>query len=738
MTPRLTYASALAAVLVGVVLLRLWDPAPVARLRALAFDVFQQLAPRSYDPGLPVRIIDVDDESLKRVGQWPWPRTSMASMVAKLHRLGAATIAFDVVFPEPDRLSPEQLIAGASNKQALRKLLAEMGELRAHDQVFAEAIAEAPVVLGFIATAARSERLPEIDSGFATAGDDPLLFVPRFGGAASSLPALQRAAKGAGSLNWLPEHDQILRRMPLLIGVGGELAPSLAVDAVRVAQGASTIIVKSSGASGEEAFGAETGVNRVRVGEFIIPTDANGRMLLHFTPSTPARFIPAWRLLADQVTADQVAGRIILIGTSAAGLFDLRTTPLDSAVPGVELQAQAVEQILLGTFLRRPDFAMPAELAYILVLGLSIGFLIHRLGALAGAALAAAAVVAVVALSWLAFTRLGWLVDPVYPAAALTAVYLTGTLIAFLRTEGERNRVRHAFGHYMAPAMVEKLAADPNQLKLGGEMREMTLLFSDVRGFTSISENLDAEELTRFVNRLFSPLSNIIIETKGTIDKYMGDALMAFWNAPLDDPEHARNGCLSALRMQSRMASLDAELRRELVGLSGRNGPIEIGIGLNTGACCVGNLGSEQRFDYSVIGDNVNVAARLEGQTKTYGVRIIVGEATVAQAPGFAFLETDLITVKGKTEAVRVYTLLGDESVATSSGYRELETLHGRMLASYRSRDWDAAKDLLARCEAIDELGLERLYRLYRNRIAAFERTPPPAGWDGSTVAVEK
>jgi adenylate cyclase len=407
-------------------------------------------------------------------------------------------------------------------------------------------------------------------------------------------------------------------------------------------------------------------------------------------------------------------------------------------VPGVELHAQAIEQILQGSFLQRPDFVTPAELLYILLLGLLIAFLIYRLGATASAVLGAFAIAAVVAVSWYAFDAFGWLVDPIYPAIALTAVYLAGTLFVFLRTERERNRVRHAFGHYMAPALVERLADDPSRLRLGGEARDMTLLFSDVRGFTTISEGLEAEELTHFLNTLFTPLSNIILEEQGTIDKFMGDAVMAFWNAPLDDPEHASHACSAALRIMRGMPALNARWREEAESKGRRFAPVKIGIGLNTGTCCVGNLGSETRFDYSVIGDNVNVASRLEGQSKTYEVVTIVGETTTERAPEFAFLELDLLKVKGKTEATRIFALLGNNAFKQSQGFIDLTACHSEFLRRYRAMDWDGAEALSRECDRLDGCGLERLYTLYRERISSFRHNPPPPDWDGTAEALGK
>jgi adenylate cyclase len=603
--------------------------------------------------------------------------------------------------------------------------------------VFADAIGKAPVVLGFIA-APQGTSIPETKTGFSYGGDDPKLFAPYYSGAVASLKELQDQAKGAGSLNWIPEHDQIIRRMPMVVRVGDTLYPSLAAELLRLAQGATSYFVKCSGASGEKAFGEKTGIVGVKVGDYEVPTEANGQMWMRFTPQSKQRYLSAAKVLNGEIGKDEIAGRILIIGTSAAGLLDLRATPLDASVPGVELHAQAVEQILEGSFLQRPDFATPAELFYILALGIVIAVLIYRSGAFGSAVLGGVAVATVIGISWYAFDALGWLVDPIYPAIALTAIYLAGTLFVFLRTERERNRVRHAFSHYMAPALVERLAGDPSRLKLGGETRDMTLLFSDVRGFTTISEGLDAEELTQFLNSLFTPLSNIILDEQGTIDKFMGDAVMAFWNAPLDDNAHPSHACSAALRMMREMHTLN-ELWREEAEAKGRPyKPVKLGIGLNTGLCCVGNLGSETRFDYSVIGDNVNVASRLEGQSKTYDVGTVVGETTTARAPDFAFLELDLLKVKGKTEATRIFALLGDNGMKQSKAFIELAEAHAEFLARYRAMDWDGAETLAHECQKLNSAPLDRLYALYRERIAFFRINPPPPHWDGTAEALSK
>jgi adenylate cyclase len=737
MGQRFLYVLLVGTVIVASLALRVWDPSPVAKLRALVFDAYQRVDPRSFDPALPVRIVDIDEESLKKVGQWPWPRTVLADLVQKLGQEGAAAIAFDIVFPEPDRMSPANAMRYWPQSPALDSLKAEVKKLPSNDQKFAEAISKAPVVLGFIASP-NKDSLPETKAAFSYGGDDPRLFAPYYPGATASLKELQDPAQGAGALNWIPEFDQIIRRMPIVVRIGDTLYPSFAADVLRLAQGASTYVVRSSGASGETAFGEKTGIVKVRIGDFEIPTEADGQMWIRFTPQSKERYLPAWKVLNGEIGPDQIEGRILLIGTSAEGLLDLRASPLEASIPGVELHAEAIEQILQGTFLLRPDFATPAELLYILVLGALIAASIYRVGALGGAILGAVAIAGVIGFSWYSFYALGWLVDPIYPWIALSAIYLAGSLFIFLRTERERNRVRNAFSHYMAPALVKRLADDPGKLKLGGETRDMTLLFSDVRGFTTISEGLDAEELTRFLNGLFTPLSNIILDEQGTIDKFMGDALMAFWNAPLDDANHPSHACRAALRMMREMDTLNARWRDEAAAKERPFKEVKLGIGLNTGVCCVGNLGSEARFDYSVIGDNVNVASRLEGQSKTYGLMTIVGQETTARAPDFAFLEIDLLKVKGKTSATRIFALLGDSALKESRPFIDLTAKHGEFLTKYRAKDWDAAEGLSHACEKMDGSHLSHLYALYRERITAFRVTPPPPNWDGTAEALSK
>ncbi|MEO8668434.1 MAG: adenylate/guanylate cyclase domain-containing protein, partial [Bauldia sp.] len=631
------YIVLVVAILAGASVLRYADPFFVQALRLIAFDSYQRLGPATYDPEMPVRVVDIDEESLGRIGQWPWPRTVMAALVTKLTAQGAGAVAFDVMFAEPDQTSPEQAVKRLTPEEAA-VISAVIAGKPGHDALFAEAVAAAPTVLA-TALSNRPSDPPPVKAGFAVAGDDPSPWIASFPGATHNLAALDQATKGIGSINWIPDRDQVIRRIPLIYRIGTTFVPTLVTEALRVAQGAGTYVLKASNASGETAFGAETGLNNIKVGDLEIPTDADGGIWLKFRPSNPENYIPAWKVLAGENDPNEVSGRIMLIGTSAPGLIDLRATPLDSTIAGVEVHAQAIEHILHGSFLTRPDYSLVLEVAVMLVIGVILGFIMPRLSASVSGIIGVLVVVFLLGGGWFAYRNLGLLLDPTYPAVALLTLVIAATLYVYRRVEQQRAEVRSAFGHYVSPQVVEQIIANPDKLELGGEVRELTLLFCDVRNFTSISERLTAHELTHFINTLLTPLSEIILDQRGTIDKYIGDAIMAFWNAPLDDPNHAEHACRSALQMIARMEDLNRDWRKEAEAAGRPFSRVGIGIGLNSGLCCVGNLGSKQRFDYSAIGDDVNLASRIEGLSKMYGVPAVVSESTLKKANGLATLE---------------------------------------------------------------------------------------------------
>jgi len=447
-------------------------------------------------------------------------------------------------------------------------------------------------------------------------------------------------------------------------------------------------------------------------------------------------------VLAGEVPQEDIEGRIILVGTSAPGLLDLRSTPVDAAVPGIDIHAQVLEHLLTGRFLERPDYAVALEEFVILVLGIMLALALPRASAIASAAIGLLTIGLVLMGGWAAFRYANVFIDPSYPALVLGCMTAGFTWYTYHTTEAQRTQIRNAFGQYLAPALVEQLAQSPEKLVLGGEERELTILFSDVRGFTAISEFYkdDPQGLTSLMNRLLTPLTNTIVDHEGTIDKYIGDAVMAFWNAPLNVPDHELQACAAALDMMGRLDVLNRERQEEAKSAGQPVLPFRIGIGINTGRCVVGNIGSDLRFNYSVLGNPVNVASRLEGQTKFYGVPIIIGSRTAAKAKEkFAILELDLIAVKGKTEPETIYALLGRDEITNDIRFQELRKLYSTMLDCYRSRDWEEALEAIELCRSAEHnFGLTAVFDLYRTRIQAFRGTAPPADWRGIFVAETK
>ncbi len=714
------------------------EPTFVEQLRHRVFDEYQRLKPREYSNDIPVRIIDIDDESLSRVGQWPWPRDVMAEVVARLNELGASAVVFDMVFSQPDRLSPKSLRKMLPKRPEFEAAREGLLEIPDNDELFAQTIDGAYVVTGFAMTGGKTtEAAPAIKAGFAENGDRAAPYLPVYSGAMKVLSNIEEKAAGNGALNAIPESDGVYRRIPMFVTLSDKIYPSLVAESLRVAQDASTFIIQAVGASGEEGFG-ETGLVSFKVGAVKVPTDENGQIWVRFTGDIPERYVPAWKLLDGSAPAEKLEGHIVLIGTSAAAMKDLRATPLDPAAAGVSLHAEALETILTGNFLNRPDFAHGLEVVASFLLGLLLIWLLPKWGSVWCAVLTLVAISGVVGGAWYAFDVHNWLLDPIYFSVVILVIYLTQSLLIFLATEAERARVRGAFGMYLSPALVEQLASDPEQLKLGGEMKDISIMFCDVRGFTSISELYDPEGLTQLINKFLTPMTQVIMDRMGTIDKYMGDCIMAFWNAPVDVPTHVAEACNSALTMFEKLEELNTELEQEAISNNKEFRPLKIGIGLNTGSCCVGNMGSNQRFDYSILGDDVNLCSRLEGQSKGYGVDIVISETTKMAASEFATIELDLIQVKGKTVPVRIFALIGNSEVQASEWFKDMSTVHAELISEYRNQNWKKAKTLVSKARKAAGEKFDDLYDLFDARIEEYKANPPGLDWDGVFVATDK
>jgi adenylate cyclase len=423
-------------------------------------------------------------------------------------------------------------------------------------------------------------------------------------------------------------------------------------------------------------------------------------------------------------------------------LNDIKTTPVSPAMPGVEIHAQVLEAALTKSLLSQPPYAPTVEFGAALLLGLLVIAFAPSFGPTTLVVVGALFATLLVGTSWYYYTHDRLLIDFTYPLLSTTAIYLTLIFTSFVREQRQRQQIRSAFGQYLSPALVAQLAQSPEKLVLGGEEREMTIMFSDVRGFTTISESYkhDPQGLTTLMNRFLTPLTNAILARKGTIDKYMGDAIMAFWNAPLDDKEHQLNACEAALDMLERIEELNKRREQEAQEGGPVYIPINVGVGLNTGTCVVGNMGSDLRFDYSVLGDSVNLASRLEGQSKEYGFPIIVGSKTaMAVKDRFAILELDFIMVKGKKEPEVIYAIAGREDIAQSGRFQRLRNLTIEMLACYRGRDWEGALAAIDRGRRTDEANtLELLYDLYEARILGYRKNPPPEDWNGAFALLTK
>jgi adenylate cyclase len=731
-------------VLAAALALHRFDPTTIQLMRMHGFDVLQETFPRP-EGEHPVAIVDIDEESLKALGQWPWPRTVIAALTDRLTALGAAVIGFDVYFPEPDRMSPALAAQSFAGLDTTTK--AVLDKLPSNDTVFAEALRRGRVVLGETAKErdVGAADLPVNHAPLARLGTDPLPYLRRYPGVIRAIPELEEAAAGLGMVTIEPEADGIIRRVPLVLAIGKELFPALSFEMLRVATGES-VAVRTG----------RYGIEGLLINPFTIPTDENGRVWVHFAPHETSIYVSAKDVLDGKVEPARIQGKLVLIGTSATGLGDNKTTPLDAWLPGVEVHAQLLETVMSGTYLSRPDWAIGAELSLIAAAGLIMIVLVPITGArwtllvllMIGATLLAGA-------AYL-YRFHALMIDVSLPLLTTAALYTLLVYANYSREESQRREIRRAFAQYLSPVVVEQLARDPSRLKLGGDHRSMTFLFSDIRGFTAISERYrdDPESLIALINRYMTPMTDTIQAHRGTIDKYIGDAIMAFWNAPLDNDAHARDACLAALSMIDALAALNRALATEAdardlaqprtpeddgAGSKRRvlTRSLAMGIGINTGSCIVGNMGSEFRKNYTVLGDAVNLAARLESQSKNYGVPLVIGEETYRHVTDFAVIELDLVAVQGKAQAVHIYTLLGASDIAANADYRDLRARHDAMLAAYRGQNWAEARTLIATCRLLNPR-LDQLYGVYEARIALFETIPPPPDWDGVHVAESK
>ena len=733
------------ALLSGFMFLYYVDPYPVQFLRLKTFDFYQQQKPREIPPpqGKPVTIIDLDEESLAEIGQWPWPRTTVAKLIQNLMQMGAALVAFDIVFAEPDRMNPNKIPDTVVGLDETTK--AKLRLLPSNDEIMSRVVRKSRVVLG---QAGYWEKLetkkgPPIKKSVALLKQgknvNPAFFLPRFQSLIRNVPVIEKHATGHGIFSLVPEPDGIVRRVPTLFVYENELYPSLSVEMLRVAVNRKSILVKAN-VAGITFLGVHKNLQ--------IPTDSHGRVWPYFSKSDKSKYVSAKDVLNGTADPALIKGKLTIVGTSAVGLLDIRAVPTEPVIPGVEVHVQLIEAAMHKKWLSRPNYFIGAELALILFGGLAMIILVPWAGAKWTMGLFLLVSGGAGATSWYLFAEHRLLFDAGYAVISILLLYTVLTYTGYAKEEASRRQTRDAFSKYLSPDMVARVAENPGELKLGGEKREMTLLFCDVRGFTTISEQFDAVGLTALINKLLTPLTNAILDRQGTVDKYMGDCIMAFWNAPLDDDEHIYNGCVSALAMLAEMGPLNDRLEIEAKEEGRKHIPLKVGLGLNTGECVVGNMGSDQRFDYSVLGDTVNLAARLEGQSKSYGMNVVLGPTTnAAVTDRMATIDLDYIQVKGKTEGTYIYGLMGDEEVKAGPMFVALQKKISDAMDSYRQQRFDEAAGMFKEIRRLGsdehkpwhlEVNLDVLCDLYDERIAEYKINPPAANWDGVFIATTK
>ncbi|MBW4710676.1 adenylate/guanylate cyclase domain-containing protein [Roseobacter sp. YSTF-M11] len=731
------------------ILIRVGDPQPIKTLRNASFDFYHQSKPREFTR-LPVAILDVDDSSIEEIGQWPWPRKRMAELVERATAQGAVAIGFDIIFSEPDRLSPGQI--AQDNPDMPPSLAAQLAALPDNDTLLAEAFARSRVIVGqsSVRTTAgnRVEKREMAKAAHALIGPSPMPYLMHFPDILQNLPELEATAAGRGMFNARPDPDGVYRRVPLVMSVQGQIRLGLTPELLRVATGGESFAVRTN----------EAGIEGIVLARQLIPTAHDGTVWPYLTPSLRARYVSAADLLKDRVPVGRLAGHLVLVGTSAIGLEDFRATPLGVAMAGVEVHAQVLENIMAKTLLVRPNYTIAIELVTTFVLCALVIIFAPSLSARVLISSSLVLLAGYVGASYYLFVDKRVLLDPSFPIVATTTAVMLISTVNYLREERQRREIRSAFGQYVSPDLVDQLSRNQGKLTLGGESRDLTLLFSDVRGFTAIAEEFrdDPEALTLLMNQFLTILSNAIMHHKGTIDKFMGDAVMAFWNAPLDNEDHARAACRAALQMIRDVKAFNAKRLREAARLrKARQGQkrkagmprvkthrINVGIGINTGQCVVGNMGSDTRFDYTALGDPVNVASRLEGQSRYYGAAIILGQATAREVGSdFAVMELDRVRVVGKEVPETIFALLGDETLRQDPEFQSLCDTNTAMLAAYRSRQWDTAEALLSEVSqhvTALRLGLKDYLDMYRGRIADLRAAAPPEDWDGVFASTKK
>lgn len=702
------------------------------RLEYLSYDLRLNLGlaatPTANDA---ILILNIDERSLQQEGRWPWPRRRLAQLIDSLRDAGAAVVAFDLVMSEPERSAAdtlEALIAQQADAAAAGRYDALLALARARDgdRQLARALTGMDTVLGYVLHTARADSSGILPAPAPLTGETDALFaVPELPTHTANLPLLQQAAGHGGFITVMPDADGVIRRVPLLVRHRGELYPSLALEAARVYLFAREIGIDT----------AEVGSGRVvehlsLARDQRIHTDAGAQVLVPYAgPAGSFDYLSAADLLAGDFDPARVENRIVLVGATALALADVKPTPVQNVYPGVEIHASILAGLLAGYFPYQPDWASGANVFIIIGVGSLLALVLPFLGPVWILLISALVLSGFIAGNFWLWTEHRLALATTTPTLAIAAIMLFNLSYGFLGEARRRRQLKGMFGQYVPPQLVEEMSRNPRQYHAEGESREMSVLFADIRNFTTISESLGAGELKDLLNRFFTPMTETIFHHRGTIDKYVGDMIMAFWGAPLHDARHAGHAIEGALGMLAAADRLREQFLAE--GLP----EINIGIGINSGVMNVGDMGSQYRRAYTVLGDAVNLASRLEGVTKYYGVRLVVGERTRELAPDFVYRTLDRVRVKGKRQGVTVHEPLCAQTELTPEMHAWLQR-HDAALAAFWNQDWETAEGGFHGLAA--ERPQDRLYGLYLERIEQLRRRELPPDWDGVFERREK
>jgi adenylate cyclase len=689
--------------------------------------------------GQQVVIVAIDDDSLKTVGRWPWSREDMARLLTRLKQAGPRVIALDVIFAEKEQTVTHQVLKKLSDdftrrgvSPAILKLLEAEKKRADVDRLLADILGQGcPSILGFFfrglggkAGGVSAEDL--MGASFVRASTYNVVrlldttpsqvYLVGAAGIESNLLKITEAAAGAGYFNMIPDPDGTLRWFPMTVLFGGEFFAPMSLVALSHAEGRVPMAITLS----------RWGVDEIRLGRRTVPVDRYGRMLVNYLgPEGMIPTYPVGAVLDGSLPAEALKDKVVIVGATAVGIYDLRVTPFSGTFPGVEVQATIMDNLLRGNFIRIPPLGLLIMLLILVALAVMLGLVLPRVSAAWALIFTLIVIEGYVFLNYVLFTRQGLQLEMFYPLGLIILIYLGVTMHRFLAEERERERIRKTFESYVAPTVVQEMLKHPEQLRLGGERREITMLFTDIRGFTTMSENLDPQALVKLLHDFLNPMSNIIINQGGTIDKYMGDAIMALFGAPLIQSDHPRLACRAALEMVATLEALNRTWTEE-----GRP-PLKVGIGVNTGPVAVGNMGSDRLFDYTAVGDNVNLASRLEGLNKYYGTNILISDATVqALKNGFILRDVDMVRVKGKAQGVRIHELLGEGEPEPELA-RFLELYH-RALALYREKRWSESLDPFS--QALKLRPGDATCQRYLTLAQKHHETPPAPDWEAVTV----